>query len=157
MAARSKDTTVSNEDLEHTAGGATTRDGMDAGVPMTPGHRDEPIGPEDALGHGATRGDYRDRTDIGPRMQTRLIPMQERLDRASALAGPDGNAWAALGDVPTMELVPADADIDMIGDEPGKGGVSTALAVETATTDANTARVAAGVQRMPAREHAPAE
>lgn len=39
----------------------TTRDVGDLGVPMLPGSPDEPQGPEDALGVGATRGDYRDR------------------------------------------------------------------------------------------------
>lgn len=36
----------------------------DLGVPMLPSTGDEPTGPEDALGEGPTRGDYRDR--IGP-------------------------------------------------------------------------------------------
>jgi hypothetical protein len=36
----------------------------DLGVPMLPGSPDERVGPEDALGVGPTRGDYRDR--IGP-------------------------------------------------------------------------------------------
>jgi hypothetical protein len=40
------------------------RDAGDVGVPMLPGSPDEPVGPEDALGEGPTRGDYRDR--IGP-------------------------------------------------------------------------------------------
>lgn len=51
--------------LEHSAGGATTRDdALDVGVPMLPGSPDEPQGPEDALGEGPTRGDYSGR--IGP-------------------------------------------------------------------------------------------
>lgn len=33
----------------------------DLGVPMLAGSPDEPVGPEDALGEGPTRGDYRDR------------------------------------------------------------------------------------------------
>lgn len=33
----------------------------DLGVPMLPGSPDEPVGPEDALGEGPTRGDYRGR------------------------------------------------------------------------------------------------
>lgn len=40
------------------------RDAGDVGVPMLPGSPGEPVGPEDALGEGPTRGDYRDR--IGP-------------------------------------------------------------------------------------------
>jgi hypothetical protein len=42
----------------------TTRDALDAGVPMLPGRGDEPQGPEDALGAGPKRGDYSKR--IGP-------------------------------------------------------------------------------------------
>lgn len=54
-----------NSKLEHTMGGATTRDDKnDLGVPMLAGKPDEPVGPEDALGEGPTRGDYRQR--IGP-------------------------------------------------------------------------------------------
>lgn len=54
-----------NEGLKHTAGGVTTRDDAnDLGVPMQAGKPDEPVGPEDALGVDATRGDYTKR--IGP-------------------------------------------------------------------------------------------
>ena len=110
------DKTVDNENLKHTAGGATTRDGMDAGVPMTPGRADEPVGPEDAFGPGPKRGDYRDRVDQGPHMVTEVIPEKERT--------PDG---------PIYRLVPADKAVGEIGDAPGKGGVSTAAAVGPAT------------------------
>jgi hypothetical protein len=42
--------------------GRTTRDDpLDLGVPMLAGSPDEPVGPEDALGEGLKRGDYRDR------------------------------------------------------------------------------------------------
>lgn len=41
---------------------ATTRDDRaDLGVPMVAGSPDEPVGPEDALGPGEKRGDYRKR------------------------------------------------------------------------------------------------
>lgn len=51
--------------LEHSVGGQTTRsDASDLGVPMLPGDPNEPVGPEDALGPGPKRGDYRNR--IGP-------------------------------------------------------------------------------------------
>lgn len=51
-----------NARLEHTQGGVTTRDdATDLGVPMLPGSADEPQGPEDALGAGPKRGDYRGR------------------------------------------------------------------------------------------------
>lgn len=46
--------------LEHSQGGVTTRDdALDSGVPMIQGDPSEPVGPEDALGVGQKRGDYR--------------------------------------------------------------------------------------------------
>lgn len=125
-----KTSTVANEELEHTRGGATTRDSMDAGVPMTPGSANEPIGPEDALGPGPKRGDYRDRLNGGPSMVTRVIPEDERRKRAEAVvkAAPKDSGMTlelALGDVPRTELVPAGDEAGNIGDAPGKGGVST--------------------------------
>lgn len=51
-----------NDKLKHSEGGATTRnDALDLGVPMLQGDPSEPQGPEDALGDGPKRGDYRDR------------------------------------------------------------------------------------------------
>lgn len=50
-----------NQELEHTEGGATTRDAHDQGVPMLQGEATESVGPEDALGVGEKRGDYADR------------------------------------------------------------------------------------------------
>lgn len=51
-----------NSGLVHSQGGTTTRDdATDVGVPMLAGSPDEPVGPEDALGQGPTRGDYRGR------------------------------------------------------------------------------------------------
>lgn len=48
-----------NSKLEHSAGGAHTRqDALDSGAPMLPGDPSEPQGPEDALGSGQKRGDY---------------------------------------------------------------------------------------------------
>lgn len=128
MARTTKSSTVDNEKLEHTRGGATTRDAMDAGVPMTPGQPDEPVGPEDAFGPGPKRGDYSDRINAGPHMVTRENP----------------NADTDAGE-PRYELVPADADLE-VGDSPGKGGVSTAEALAAAaaptaaapSTDADT-------------------
>lgn len=49
-----------NDDVKTT----TRSDVTDMGVPMLPGDPSEPVGPEDALGVGPKRGDYRDR--IGP-------------------------------------------------------------------------------------------
>ncbi len=50
-----------DEKLKHPQGGVTTRDdALDSGVPMLPGDPSEPTGPEDALGSGQKRGDYRE-------------------------------------------------------------------------------------------------
>jgi hypothetical protein len=50
--------------LEHSVGGKTTRsDAHDLGVPMLAGDPGERQGPEDALGAGPKRGDYRERQD----------------------------------------------------------------------------------------------
>lgn len=103
-----------NADLEHTMGGATTRDAMDAGAPMLPGSPSEPIGPEDALGPGPKRGDYSDRITSGPSMETRIIPEADR-----------------TADGAIYELVPQGPRASELGDDEGKGGVSTAAAVET--------------------------
>ena len=130
MPPKSKSSTVDNDALEHTRGGATTRDGMDAGVPMTPGQANEPVGPEDALGPGPKRGDYRDRLVTGPPMVTRVIPEDERQRRAEALATDGLTAADALAEVPMSELVRADEEVGDVGDAPGKGGVSTAEALE---------------------------
>jgi len=51
-----------NAGLEHSEGGRSIRDDvLDLGVPMLPGDPSERQGPEDALGAGPTRGDYRNR------------------------------------------------------------------------------------------------
>lgn len=113
MARKNSSSTVDNAELEHTEGGATTRDAMDAGVPMTPGSPAEPIGPEDALGPGPKRGDYSDRLDSGPAMVTRINPNAD-IDK----------------DEPRFILERADAQVANVGDAPGKGGVSTAEALE---------------------------
>lgn len=120
--------TVPNAELEHTEGGATTRDPMDAGVPMTPGQPDEPVGPEDALGPGPKRGDYSDRITSGPHMVTEVIPDEERRKEAARIAkGSKGSLTEAqaLADVPATRLVPADQAVGDVGDAAGKGGVST--------------------------------
>jgi len=105
-----------NESLEHTAGGKTTRDSMDAGVPMTPGAPDEPVGPEDAFGPGPKRGDYSERIRSGPSLETRLIPQDDGADPEE--------------ERPTAELVEQAPRAAEQGDSPGKGGVSTQEAVD---------------------------
>jgi hypothetical protein len=55
-----------NAKLEHSMGGMTTRDDPnDLGAPMIQGDPSEPQGPEDALGPGPKRGDYRDLVSPG--------------------------------------------------------------------------------------------
>lgn len=54
--------TADEDGLRHSAGGSTTRnDALDLGVPMKQGSPFERQGPEDALGLGPKRGDYRGR------------------------------------------------------------------------------------------------
>jgi hypothetical protein len=96
--------------LEHTHGGATTRDdALDAGVPMLQGDASEPQGPEDALGPGKKRGDYRGR--IGDSNYSPHV----------AVSIPD----AKPGE-PHTRLVSQAERVEEIGDEKGKkGGVQT--------------------------------
>lgn len=93
--------------LEHSEGGVTTRDDVtDLGVPMLPGRPDEPVGPEDALGPGAKRGDYRERV----------------LTDAHVV---EPNPDAKPGE-PQVRVVNQTERAANIADEPGKGGVTTA-------------------------------
>jgi hypothetical protein len=102
-----------NSKLEHTNGGATTRDdALDMGVPMLPGKGDEPVGPEDALGEGPKRGDYSGR--IGP---SNYQPHEVRPASAEDIADPDKPSLVVEAQRPRVEEV---------GDAPGKGGVTTA-------------------------------
>lgn len=99
-----------NEGPRHTRGGVTTRhDATDLGVPMLPGSPDEPIGPEDALGPGPKRGDYRGRVGGGDYQphQTVIVPD------------------AKPGQV-AVKVVAQREYAESIGDVPGrKGGVQT--------------------------------
>lgn len=98
-----------NAKLKHTEGGVSTRDdALDAGVPMLPGSPNEPQGPEDALGIGPKRGDYRGR--VGPDSyqphQSVPVPASERVDGG-----------------PTAHLEAQRPRTEDIGDEKGvKGG-----------------------------------
>lgn len=98
-----------NARLKHTEGGATTRDdATDVGVPMLPGSGTEPQGPEDALGPGPKRGDYRGRLGAGYEPHE-VVPVAD--------AKP-GEARA--------RLEAQRPRVDDIGDEKGKkGGVET--------------------------------
>lgn len=120
-----------NASLEHTDGGATTRDTMDAGVPMTQGQPDEPVGPEDAFGPGPKRGDYSGRKDAGPHLESVAIPDDERRAAAQKIADDSDGALTvdqALAEVPRFKLVDQGIRTQEVGDEAGKGGVSTAAA-----------------------------
>lgn len=75
----------------------------DLGVPMLKGSTSEYVGPEDALGEGPKRGDYRDR--IGP---SNYHPHQvEFVDGKPVMVSQRPRA-------------------EDIGEAPGKGGVTTA-------------------------------
>lgn len=103
-------TTTTDTDTELNADGTVVKDDrLDAGVPMLPGERSEPVGPEDALGPGPKRGDYRGRIDSGPHLVSERIP--------DAKAGE-----------PHTRLVDASERASDIGDAKGKGGVTTAPA-----------------------------
>jgi hypothetical protein len=94
-------------------------DPLDLGVPMLAGSEDkkERQGPEDALGAGPKRGDYRDRiggSSYHPHT-TEPIPDDE-LERDE-----DGNVTG-----PRVRVVEQRPRAEEIGDEPGKkGGVET--------------------------------
>lgn len=101
-----------NAKLEHSRGGSTTRDDRhDLGVPMLPGSPDERQGPEDALGIGPKRGDYRDR--LGPG----YMPHESRPNPDHDPDDPDSPATIMEAQAPRTED---------IGDAEGKkGGVET--------------------------------
>jgi hypothetical protein len=103
--------TSDNAKLTHPEGGVTTRDdATDLGVPMLPGDRSEPTGPEDALGVGPKRGDYTGR--IGPSS----YQPHESIRVAGAKAGE-----------PTVRVEAQRPRADDIGDESGvKGGTQVA-------------------------------
>jgi hypothetical protein len=99
--------------VEHTQGGVTTRDDAhDLGAPMLAGDPEEPVGPEDALGAGPKRGDYRDRVGDSSYQphETVLNPDYDPSDPTS----------------PRTIVQPQRPRTEDIGDEPGKkGGVET--------------------------------
>jgi hypothetical protein len=71
---------------------ATTRhDSLDLGVAMLPGDPDEPVGPEDALGAGVKRGDYRERLgDSGYHPHQGAEPQRPRAEEIGEDAGKKG-------------------------------------------------------------------
>jgi hypothetical protein len=102
MADQSIATPDENAALEHSQGGATTRqDGTDAGVPMLQGDRAERQGPEDALGPGPKRGDYSTRlgNQYNPHIAvkgadglTRLVPQIPNAGNRGETRGIKGGA-----------------------------------------------------------------
>lgn len=131
-----------NAALEHTDEGApeTTRDdALDQGVPMLPGDGREPVGPEDALGVGQTRGDYRTRMDSSRHLESVPNPNAgapvyayvkdgKRLDDDATEKQRAGADRTVVDYEPAFILVDQSARLDEIGnDEPTeKGGVTTA-------------------------------
>lgn len=99
-----------NDRLEHTEGGATTRDDKtDLGVPMLPGSGKERVMPEDALGEGDKRGDY----------TQRLGDANYRPHETVKIEG------AKPGEA-QVEVIPQAPRTEQIGDVEGvKGGVET--------------------------------
>ena len=75
-------------------GSVTTRDDLtDVGVPMLQGSPDEPVGPEDALGEGPTRGDYRER--ITGRPHEGATPQRPRAEEIGEVEGVKGGVGTA--------------------------------------------------------------
>jgi hypothetical protein len=101
---------AANAKLKHSQGGGTTRDdATDVGVPMLQGDPSERQGPEDALGVGPKRGDYRARL-----ARTDVIHHETR---------PVENAKAGE---PTVVNEAQEPRAEDIGDAKGqKGGVDT--------------------------------
>lgn len=78
-------------------GSVTTRDdATDLGVPMLQGSPDEPVGPEDALGKGPTRGDYRERLgDSGYHPHEGAEPQKPRAEEIGEIEGEKGGVDTA--------------------------------------------------------------
>lgn len=125
-----------NAKLEHSKGGVTTRDDQhDAGVPMLPGKPEERTGPEDALGRGEKRGDYRNRMQ-GSELAHETVPAKDGGEQVTKWVNRETGAAAKEGDKDAVEVVvdlkptstlehqpPRTEDI---GDAAGKkGGVDT--------------------------------
>lgn len=137
-----------NDRLEHSQSGTTTRDdATDVGVPMLQGDPSEPTGPEDALGDGAKRGDYRDRL-VGESTESVPVadagkPVTRWVDRDSGAAAKANakNAVEVQTDLtPTSQVVRQNPRADEIGDVAGKkGGVTSGDASPVAASDASDA------------------
>jgi hypothetical protein len=110
MADQSIATPDENAGLEHSQGGATTRqDGTDAGVPMLQGDPAERQGPEDALGPEPKRGDYSTRlgNQYNPHIAVKGADGLTRLVAQTPNAGERGEQARIKGgvDVPASNPV----------------------------------------------------
>jgi hypothetical protein len=116
-------TKAQNAKLEHSdeSGGETTRDdALDAGVTMLQGQPDERTGPEDALGRGEKRGDYRERVDG---LAHEVVPNDDAGKPVTRWVNEETGAEAKEGDKGAIEVT---VDFEPIGDAAGKkGGVDT--------------------------------
>jgi len=98
-----------DEKPKNTTGVVDRDDATDVGVPMLPGSPTEPVGPEDALGVGPKRGDYRDRVGPAGYNPTHVVPVKD----------------AKPGE-PTARVEAQRPRAEDIGDASGlKGGVET--------------------------------
>lgn len=93
---------------QHPQGGTTTRDdALDSGTKMLPGDPSEPVGPEDALGSGQKRGDYR----------------EWQRDRTYSASVPNPEYDPADPTSPASVIVVQNPLAEQLGDEAGvKGG-----------------------------------
>lgn len=123
-----------NARLEHSVDGVTTRDDkLDAGVPMLAGSPAERVGPEDALGTGDKRGDYRDRIPGEPHESVPTENAGEAVTKwvdaetgAEAKEGAKGAVEVTVDYAPVATLERQKPRTEAIGDVEGvKGGVET--------------------------------
>ena len=104
-------------------GDTVTKNVYDDGVPMIEGSPDEPVGPEDAAGHGVKRGDYSDRGDGSQHYQIERdadgdlvkVNQNELMDNEPAVP-PEGtkggvNSGEYEGDVAIPEEDPEDTEV----------------------------------------------
>lgn len=77
---------------------ATGASQPDVGVPMLIGSGDEPVGPEDALGVGPKRGDYRDRLGTAEPHESGRS-QKHRAEEIGDVAGKKGGVTTAAGAV----------------------------------------------------------
>ncbi len=91
-----------NKRLAHSQGGVTTRDdATDMGVPMLPGDPKERQGPEDALGEGPKRGDYRERIGPDNYRPVEIVPVEDAKEGEANVKAVEQRSRANdIGEVP---------------------------------------------------------